>query len=275
MAKEHHESVLINLPLGIRFYESNVDSFGYVPFHWHSSLEILYVLSGKLKLTVDGKEYTIGHNEFIAISSGQIHDVANTPNHAMVLQVPLVVINKFERSPESLNFDVKKNRNPGAYNEIIEMFQELNTALQSKSAGYLYDIEIALMQILKRLVLFFTLPEPLKISFQTSLKDIIIYINEHYKEKITIEQLASIGGYNKNYLSRLFKNITGTTLINYIYQVRLSHFYTAVLHTDTDIHDLMDEYGLKNQRTSRELFKKIYGMLPQEARHIFLSHRHT
>jgi len=266
MKKEHHENVMINLPLGIRFYESNVDTFGYVPFHWHSSLELLYVIDGQLKLTIEGKEHIIGCNEFIAISSGQIHDVENTPNHAMVLQVPLIVMDKFERSPESLNFDVEKSSNPIAYNEIISMFKNLNTAWSNRKNGYLYDVEIALMQILKRLVLFFTLPEPLKTSAQTPLKDIIIYINEHYKEKITVEKIASIGGYNPNYLSRLFKNITGSTLINYIYQVRLSHFYTALLHTDTEIHALMAKYGLKNQRTSRELFYKIYGMMPQEAR---------
>ena len=266
MSKGHHESVLMNLPLGIRFYESNVDSSGYVPFHWHSSLELLYVLGGRLKITIDGREYIVSRNEFIAISSGQIHDVENTPNHAMVLQVPLVILSKFERSPETLHFAVKKDRNPTAYHEVIEMFEHLNDALRSKKPGYLYDAEIALIQILKRLVLFFTLQEPLKISAQDPIKDIIIYINEHYKEKIVVEQLAAIGGYNQNYLSRLFKSITGTTLINYIYQVRLSHFYAALLHTDTDLHDLMEEYGLKNQRTSRELFKKMYGMLPQEAR---------
>lgn len=266
MSKGHHESVLMNLPLGIRFYESNVNSSGYVPFHWHSSLELLYVLEGRLKLTIDGKEYIVGRNEFIAVSSGQIHDVENTPNHAMVLQVPLVILNKFERSPETLHFAVKKSSNTAAYHEVIEMFKHLNDALRNKKPGYLYDAEIALIQILKRLVLFFTLPESLKISAQDPIKDIIIYINEHYKEKITVEQLADIGGYNQNYLSRLFRSITGTTLIHYIYQVRLSHFYTALLHTDTDIHYLMEEYGLKNQRTSRELFKKMYGMLPQEVR---------
>lgn len=39
----HHENVVVNTSIGIRFWRSEVSTRGYVPFHWHSSIELNYV----------------------------------------------------------------------------------------------------------------------------------------------------------------------------------------------------------------------------------------
>ncbi|MCF7523098.1 hypothetical protein L3X07_06575 [Levilactobacillus brevis] len=50
--RQHHENVISNLDIGIRFYESTVTASGYVPFHWHSSIELVCVLTGQTDLSV-------------------------------------------------------------------------------------------------------------------------------------------------------------------------------------------------------------------------------
>ena len=92
MIDDRHEVVLTNLPLGIRFFESKINTAGYVPFHWHNSIEIICLLQGTLRLTVDGQLKVIHANECIAVSSGLVHDVTNTPNHAFVLQIPWQIV---------------------------------------------------------------------------------------------------------------------------------------------------------------------------------------
>ena len=271
MPHKRHEVVFSNLPLGIRFYESNVSTSGYVPFHWHNSLEILCVLSGSLKLTIDGTVCHIGPDEFIVISSGLIHDVANTPNRTLVLQIPMKILRRFEYNPEKIYFDVQKTTFPNIYTEIVAEFQQMNNFLQQKNPGYLYDAEIILLNIFKLLMLHFTRKEPLKSSLNTTLKDIIIYINEHYREKLKVKELAAINGYNANYLSRLFHSQMDMPLIEYIYKVRLSHFHEVLLSSDNSIQELMTLYGLKNKRTSREIFQQMYGLTPLAARKQYLN----
>lgn len=108
------------------------------------------------------------------------------------------------------------------------MFEHLNDALRSKKPGYLYDAEIALIQILKRLVLLFYASGAFENQCAGSnqghhhLYQWTLQGENHWSNSLLLLALQS------NYLSRLFKSITGTTLINYIYQVRLSHFYAAV-----------------------------------------------
>lgn len=266
MQREKHETVRTNLPLGIRFYESRVEACGYVPFHWHNSVELLCVLEGTLRLFINGRKHTVRGGECIAISSGLVHDVANTPNRALVLQIPLRIFQPFAEKPQLLHFHVSKNREERAHQELFRQFQQMNRILQQKNKGFLFDAEITLMKILKILLLHFTEPEPLQSRISGNMQDMLIYINEHYQEPLSVQALAKRAGYNANYLSRLFHSQTGMALTEYIYRVRLTHFRDLLLHTDGSIRQLMQECHLTNERTAREIFQKIYGTLPLEAR---------
>lgn len=266
MIGDKHENVIANLPLGIRFYESKVSTDGYVPFHWHNSIEVLCVLEGTLNLTVDGKLKVVNANECLAISSGLVHDVTNTPNHAFVLQIPLRILNPFVEHPHQLSFNMVREKNPNSYQTMIDSLRRMNETLQKKKQGFLFDAEILFIEILKLLVLDFTEPAPLKNRIGTSIRNMLSYINEHYKENLSVTKLANLIGYNANYLSRLFHFQVGTSLIEYIYRVRLVKFHQALLETDKSIGALMSEFSLNNERTSREMFQKIYKMLPLAAR---------
>ena len=266
MIDDRHEVVLTNLPLGIRFFESKINTAGYVPFHWHNSIEIICLLQGTLRLTVDGQLKVIHANECIAVSSGLVHDVTNTPNHAFVLQIPLRILNPFVKNPSQLNFQMVRSMNPTSYQAVINSFCQMNKILQQKKVGFLFDAEMVFIGLLKRLVLDFTEPTPLKSRIGTPIRNMLGYINEHYKESLSVAKLATLIGYNANYLSRLFHSQVGISLIEYIYRVRLVRFHKELIETDQSIGNLMDEFGLTNERTSRKMFHKIYKMLPLEAR---------
>lgn len=48
--------------------------------------------------------------------------------------------------------------------------------------------------------------------------------------------------------------------------MRLTHFYEGLVRTEMDIGQLMEQNGLKNQRTAREMFLKLYGQRPLAVR---------
>ena len=79
MSGQHHENVVPNLQPGVRFYFSNVTTNGYVPFHWHSSLEIITVVKGHLRFTLNGQVYHVRDNQFIVIPPGSSTTLPTTP----------------------------------------------------------------------------------------------------------------------------------------------------------------------------------------------------
>ena len=261
MSVQHHENVVPNLRNGIRFYFSSVTQSGYVPFHWHESIELIFVLNGRLQLTVNGVIHRVGAGQFIAVPSGAIHDVTNESNQAYVLQVPLDAISPFYPHPEEVGFlDAKTDLT--ATSAVGEYLRRMEESLQSNGADAPFTFEINFLSALRLLFTTFRNPAP---SNQTTsaLKEIIIFINAHYAEKITVGGLANRFGYNESYLSRMFKQQTGIALNDYLYEVRLSHFYLALQeHPEASISALMLANGITNPRTGRKLFKEIYGCLP-------------
>lgn len=96
------------------------------------------------------------------------------------------------------------------------------------------------------------------------MKEILIYVNDHPHEAISVNQLATHFGYNPSYLSRMFKEQMGLSLTNYVYETKLSRLYDDLIHRDESITALMEQNGLKNPRTARKIFVDMYGCLPKE-----------
>lgn len=265
MTRQHHENVVPNIDIGVRFYESDVTTSGYVPFHWHSSIELVCVLQGQLRFNFDGETHVIGPQKFIAVPSGVVHDVTNTPNHAFVLQVPLQFIEPYAAQPDRLNFRLNQV-NAAAYRMIVRDFMILNQLNTQRPAGYLFDFGGVVLDILKTLVTSFTGSTVSTKRITSNLKDLIAYVNGHSDQPLSVHALAQQFGYNPNYLSRLFKNQVGITLVDYIYKIRLNALYHDLLTTDEAISTLMAKHGLRNPRTTRQLFKQIYNRLPHQVR---------
>ncbi|MCI1632543.1 AraC family transcriptional regulator [Liquorilactobacillus nagelii] len=262
----HHENVVPNSDIGIRFFESIVDTSGFLPFHWHSSIELVYVMSGRLDMQFNGKTHTIEANQFMAVSSGVVHSVANTPNQALVLQVPLKFVERYYLQANHANFVINKANNEKAYSEVLKLLNELNIVNKQKKQGYLFEYGALVLLILKELFTNFNdIKHPLNENTNL-LKDVIIYININYNNQLNISDLSKRFGYNASYLSRKFKQQMGITIVEYIYMVRLSNLYTDLIETPTPISLLMDKHGLKNRRTAREMCQKMYGLLPKQIR---------
>ncbi|MGI6229600.1 MAG: AraC family transcriptional regulator [Tractidigestivibacter sp.] len=264
MSDLHHESVIPNRRNGVRFYYSDKPMSEYVPFHWHNSLEAVCVLDGHLRFRIDGRQLHVRDNQFALVPSGAIHDVASTPNHAYVLQVPLRVVRTFCEHPEQAVFQNGRTDRP-EYAQVVENFKAMGDIIGRKDPGAGFDFEICLLNVLKSMFTTFRAPvENTKPS--DSVKEIIVFLHEHVTEPVRVDELADIFGYNPSYLSRMFKQQTGVSLVSYAYEVKVNRLHDDLLNTDESVGALMEKYNLSNPRNTREVFKRLYGMLPKDVR---------
>jgi len=266
MPQDHHENVVSNLRIGVRFWESTVETAGYVPFHWHSSIELVCVLAGQLVFQINGRAHVIRPGNFVVVPSGVIHDVTNTANHALVLQVPLTFMAAYFNHPETMNFSTTGLTDTEAYRQVVAKFRELNQVNREQGVSAQLDSGILVLTILKLLVEnFVRLDQPLTEN-ASNIKSLLIYVNEHYRDKLSVKLLAETFGYNASYLSRLFKRQTGVTLGQYVYMIRLNNFYQDLINTELPVNDLFARHGLTNRRTAREQFRRMFGRLPKQIR---------
>ena len=107
------------------------------------------------------------------------------------------------------------------------------------------------------------------------LRKIISYVNEHYTEKLSLEEVANQVGFSREYFCRFFKQHMGITFLRYLNEVRISHAGRILMNTDKSISEVMQESGFTNQTIFNRLFKEIYGMTPRQARNSYAENTYS
>ena len=98
------------------------------------------------------------------------------------------------------------------------------------------------------------------------LRKIISYVNEHYTEKLSLEEVANQVGFSREYFCRFLR---------YLNEVRISHAGRILMNTDKSISEVMQESGFTNQTIFNRLFKEIYGMTPRQARNSYAENTYS
>lgn len=92
------------------------------------------------------------------------------------------------------------------------------------------------------------------------------YMEEHYEEELTIEQLSTIAHLSRFYYQRLFYRLTGYTVSEYLHSVRLK-MAAGLLKADSGkIMDIAMQCGFSSHSTLTRAFRQCYGMSPAEYR---------
>lgn len=95
-------------------------------------------------------------------------------------------------------------------------------------------------------------------------EDVKAYIEEHYADKITLQELADIAMVSRNYVAILFKKVTGNTIWNYLVSVRMIRAREMLLNTQKKVYEIASDVGYDNSVHFSQLFKEHYGLSPAE-----------
>ncbi|MCQ5034367.1 AraC family transcriptional regulator [Coprococcus sp. DFI.6.81] len=100
------------------------------------------------------------------------------------------------------------------------------------------------------------------------LKTITLFLNDHYAQDITIEELTKIACMGATKLQSTFKQYNGCTITEYIQQRRMGQAEYLLAHTDFNIGQVAKTVGYSKASRFAELFRKSTGLLPGEFRKI-------
>ncbi|MGP4042083.1 AraC family transcriptional regulator [Gracilibacillus sp. D59] len=89
-------------------------------------------------------------------------------------------------------------------------------------------------------------------------------------EGISVSDIADRFTYNKDYLSRYFKQHTGKTLQSYIHALRISKAKDLLVGTRLNIKTISERVGIEDEKYFMRLFKKYEKITPTEYRKAFV-----
>lgn len=264
-----HELIIPNeiIPIKVFSFSAHND-LRIIPFHWHNSAEILFVKRGKLIIWMKEKKYELKANDLIFINSKEVHSTQSPEdNEVIVLQIPGDLLNTFSNN-ESLNIhcnsiEVAESKELSKVREII---YRLYVYSERKEEVYYLKVYSLIFELGYILVKYYRVKSR-QVDINSNkhldqLTEICSFIEEKYKENLTLNELASYFGYTPQYLSKLFHKYTGTTYLKYLNSVRLSHAFKQIENTDYSILDIAVNNGFTNVKSFNKVFKDSYGMTP-------------
>ncbi len=94
---------------------------------------------------------------------------------------------------------------------------------------------------------------------------ILHYIEENLAETISLRAIAKQYNYSVTYISKLFKSITGSSLVSYIIEKRIGRA-KQLMYENIEIMQIAERVGYRNYSNFYKAFKKATGVSPEEYR---------
>ncbi len=244
------------------------------PLHYHDEIEILYVYDGALHIIVNGSENEVRAGSLILLSPRIPHSThfPEGGGKYYMLQFRLEnylgdninvgkYFNRFVQSA-SIPFNIFDSEELCAViNKIFTEYGERKTEYILMIKGLIYSVVALLIREGILPAGNFSYSEPI-IKVLPS----ISYIEEHYTEKITLEEISAVQRLAPSYFCRLFKKASGTGFVDYLNFVRICKSERMLSHSDKSILEISCELGFSSVSYFNRLFKKYKNCTPSEYR---------
>lgn len=243
-------------------------------YHQHDYLELAFIMSGKGKYRIDDVIYDVEEGDLLVLNPGSYHQglVSNkdTPTTEFFIGASDFCFEGMLPNHLSLN-------SLPIYKTGTELRQKLLRLCTSMSAendickvGRYYMMQAYLIQFL--LYILRDEQEPRrpgnKCSFDSINKNeiveqIILYFEEHYAEKISLDLISENMYVSPFYISKIFKIVTGDTPIRHLINIRLDKAHELLENDNTlNINDVAARVGYDDAYHFSKLFKKRFGVSP-------------
>lgn len=237
----------------------------YIDKHWHKSLEINYVLEGDLIVDINGKSSVLQSKDFTVISEGDVHKTDGKFPDEHVKYIVIIYSYGFTKNYFP-NFEYYRYipKTKGQKAEIKRYLKKIEKYIDSKNELSEMHILAALVNILE--TLFSSCKEPKdmteKIKSHNGKSDYakigIEYIKEHFKEQLSLEQVASVVGLSPTYFAKYFKTKTNKTFYNYLSDIRLANTIADLQNYDVSETEAAFNNGFPNVKSFIKNFKRKY-----------------
>lgn len=243
--------------------------------HYHTSFEIVRVLKGKVQILIGTNYHICKEGDILFIPKSVVHRVTSLTSDASICGITFeeqVVIS----SALSLNYSeifyrcrqscMKICEGDSEYDDISECFNTIRSMYGNFNADGRLIIVSSLMFILALYIKKFGLEESANDKKYRKLKDVLDYIDEHYYEKIELEELSKMVHVCDDRLIRLFKEVTGDTPIEYILNLRIESAIRLISDSELSIAEIAEKVGFGSDTYMARVFKKKLNASPGKFR---------
>lgn len=256
-----------DIPEDRRFvvHKKEISAGAAFPIHWHDYYEFEIVVSGKAQHIHNGTTTNI--------TSGCSHLMCYNDFHSLTAITDMVLYSVYFRkewiSPklaEHLEFHTFNcTFTPCETDEIVNTLEKMNVEASHSLPFY----DITLRNYMEEILITFLrkqTPALNRTTLPPPIQQAIIYTNEHYRDTITLEELADKLSLSPNYFGQLFKSEVGTTFHQYLNTLRLKFACNLLYSSTLTVKEIAFSSGYNSLEYFMYIFKKHINMTPVQYR---------
>ena len=260
------------------------NKLGYIQLHWHDEIQFSLVTRGCVNFTVGQTSYKVEENNGIFINSNCLHsakpfdhsdseyicfdispDLFIGPAESIIRLKYLDPFLKSKSVPAiTLSLSTEWERN------ILNILNSLYITYEEHSFGFELEMQYNILKVLHQMITTCNWFETDVSSFafveDQRIKKMLSYIQENYKQKISLEDIAKNANLSRSECSRFFKRMTGQTPFEYLISYRINQSTLLLRNTDLSITEISDEVGFGSVSYFIEKFRKQISYTPKDFR---------
>ena len=235
--------------------------------HTHNHMELFFIVGGKGQFLIEDQLHPVDVNNLVIINPNVVHtEVSLNAQPLEYIVLGVAGIQLATRDTSNGQFSIldhfESAEISGCLRNILREMEQKNTGYEDVCQAYM---EILIIRLMRSIAL--AVPsESQVISVNRQCAAVRRYIDLHFKEALTLEQLAEEGHMNKFYLSHAFKREYGISPINYMISKRIEESKYLLAETDLSMTQIAQLLGFSSLSYFSQVFRRTQSVTPMEYR---------
>ena len=256
----------------------NKDDIPPTYYHSHDFVEFSIVTSGQIQYNIEGSHYTLKKNDVLISNPGVYHqelihpDTVCTQIHIGIanLNIDCIAPNYVRALDGAPILSMQKY-----HKEFTQCYQEIIKEHRIRQLGHSFVLKSLVMKLI--IILYREMDQSSSPSLHQSnqlvtndkkviVQSLIDYISYYYMNDISLDYLSTIMHISPTYISKIFKEETGISPIQYLIQVRLEKAKDLLTSSSLSVKEIASAVGYGDAYYFSKLFKKHYDLSPTSYR---------
>lgn len=249
--------------------------------HWHTALEINYIYKGSGHYLINGNRYSFQEGDIILINSNDLHRAFEMEDTGLVMLIImfdpsyLAIEQRYDTGllvpfrEMGSRFDNLLDRNHPMLARLTNTIKAMEDEFKAREFHFEAVIRAHLIQLLAFVNRYFSKNSDSGSNYSRGMdkiRNVLHQIEENISYPWTLQELAGAAHLSPSRFSALFVQTVGTSPMDYLIQLRLSHAVNLLESTDKKIIDVSSECGFRNLSNFNRLFKQHIGKMPSDLR---------
>lgn len=261
----------------------SVDSFCDAHAHWHDFVQIWYILDGVFEHTIHGKTECLSAGDLAIVPLFHQHalrDCHETPFQTVCIEFSVqylesiiedaylrsVFLRPLEFAGSATSFSLPMTVRPWVDVCIRRLAAEFSKDPQRCLILFHEELAKLLRLLAEEALAFGTFAESASWQHFNMIYRVLKYTQAHYQDNITLEKISRYCQMSRSGFSRLFKEITGNTYLEYLHIVRTSIATRYLDITEMSIPEIILLSGFRTRANFYRYYQYYVGLSPTQVR---------